>query len=55
MRRFANEVIAPKVRDMDEKEMMDPEIIKACFEQGVRMRHILSCLHVLTSMLAYGD
>lgn len=36
VRRFANEVVAPKVREMDEKEMMEPEIIKNLFEQGVR-------------------
>jgi short/branched chain acyl-CoA dehydrogenase len=28
-------VIAPKVREMDEKEHMDPEIIKGLFENGV--------------------
>ncbi|CCM01037.1 uncharacterized protein FIBRA_03085 [Fibroporia radiculosa] len=32
--RFAQEVIAPKVREMDEAEMMDPEIIQKLFEQG---------------------
>jgi len=33
--RFAQDVIAPKVREMDEAELMDPEIIKALFEQGL--------------------
>lgn len=33
--RFAQDVIAPKVREMDEAEMMEPELIKALFEQGV--------------------
>ena len=37
VRRFANDVVAPKVREMDENEMMDPEIIKGLFEQGVRL------------------
>ena len=37
VRRFAEDVVAPKVREMDENEMMDPEIIKAIFEQGVRI------------------
>ena len=37
VRRYANEVVAPKVREMDENEMMDPEIIKGLYEQGVRM------------------
>jgi len=32
---FANDVIAPKVREMDEAERMDPEIIERCFEQGL--------------------
>lgn len=35
MKRFANEVVGPKVREMDEKENMDSEIIKGLFEQGV--------------------
>lgn len=33
--RFAQEVIAPKVREMDEAEMMDSGVIKGLFEQGV--------------------
>ncbi|KAL1302802.1 hypothetical protein AAFC00_003143 [Neodothiora populina] len=33
--RFAQDVILPKVRDMDEKEMMDPSIVEQCFEQGL--------------------
>lgn len=33
--KFANEVIAPKVREMDEAELMDTEIIEQCFEQGL--------------------
>ncbi|PLW04938.1 hypothetical protein PCANC_17601 [Puccinia coronata f. sp. avenae] len=32
--RFAEEVVAPKVREMDEKETMDPEIIKGLFDNG---------------------
>lgn len=32
--KFANEVIAPKVREMDENEKMDPSIVENCFEQG---------------------
>jgi hypothetical protein len=28
--------VKPKVREMDEKEMMDAEVIKGLFEQGVR-------------------
>lgn len=35
VRRFASDVVAPKVREMDEKELMDPEVIKGLFEQGV--------------------
>lgn len=33
--KFANDVIAPKVREMDENEKMDPAIIEQCFEQGL--------------------
>lgn len=33
--KFAQEVIAPRVRDMDEAEAMDPEVIEKCFEQGL--------------------
>ncbi|KAF9058914.1 acyl-CoA dehydrogenase/oxidase [Rhodocollybia butyracea] len=35
VQRFANEVIQPKVREMDENEQMDPVIIKGLFEQGL--------------------
>jgi len=40
VRRFANDVVSPKVREMDEKETMDPEIIKGLFEQGVRLNFL---------------
>ena len=33
--KFASETIGPKVREMDEKEEMDPEVIERCFEQGL--------------------
>jgi hypothetical protein len=36
VRRFATDVVGPKVREMDENEQMDPAIIKGLFEQGVR-------------------
>lgn len=36
MRRFSQDVVAPKVREMDENEQMDPSIITGLFEQGVR-------------------
>lgn len=35
MRKFAEEVVGPKVEAMDEAEKMDPAVIKALFEQGV--------------------
>ncbi|KAI0751626.1 acyl-CoA oxidase [Daedaleopsis nitida] len=35
VRRFAEDVIAPKVHEMDESEMMDKSIIKGLFEQGL--------------------
>lgn len=33
--KFANNVIAPKVREMDENETMDPTIVEQLFEQGL--------------------
>jgi len=33
--RFAQDVILPKVRDMDENEKMDMSIVEQCFEQGL--------------------
>ena len=33
--KFAQDVIAPKVRDMDEAETMDPTIVEQLFEQGL--------------------
>ncbi|KAF8989066.1 mitochondrial acyl-CoA dehydrogenase [Hymenopellis radicata] len=35
VQRFATDVVKPKVREMDENEMMDPSIIKGLFEQGL--------------------
>ncbi|KAI9836989.1 MAG: hypothetical protein M1819_000638 [Sarea resinae] len=33
--KFAQDIIAPKVRDMDENEHMDPEVVEQLFEQGL--------------------
>ena len=33
--KFANDVILPKVRDMDEAESMDPTVVEQLFEQGL--------------------
>lgn len=33
--KFANDIIAPKVRDMDEAERMDPAVVEQLFEQGL--------------------
>jgi len=33
--KFANEVILPKVREMDEAEKMDPTVVEQLFEQGL--------------------
>ncbi|KAK1925862.1 acyl-CoA dehydrogenase/oxidase [Papiliotrema laurentii] len=35
VRRFATDVIGPKVRQMDESEVMDPEIIQGLFDNGL--------------------
>ena len=39
VKRFAEDVVAPKVREMDENENMDPAIIQGLFEQGVSSYH----------------
>lgn len=44
VRKFATEVVQPKVYAMDEAEQMDPSIIKGLFEQGVRRPAALTCL-----------
>jgi len=33
--KFSNEVILPKVREMDEAEIMDPAVVEQLFEQGL--------------------
>jgi alkylation response protein AidB-like acyl-CoA dehydrogenase len=33
--KFANEVVLPKVREMDEAEAMDPTLVEQLFEQGL--------------------
>ncbi len=33
--RWATEEVAPKVREMDEKEQMDPAVVEQMFEQGL--------------------
>ncbi|PWN48832.1 putative acyl-CoA dehydrogenase short-branched chain precursor [Violaceomyces palustris] len=35
VRKFANDVVKPRVEAMDEAEKMDPEVIKGLFEQGL--------------------
>ena len=35
VKRFAQDVIVPKVREMDEAEMMDLTIVEQLFEQGL--------------------
>lgn len=53
VRRFATDVVGPKVREMDENEQMDPSIVNGLFEQGVssQLMHIRSNLCTLTSLL----
>ena len=46
VQRLAQDVIAPKVREMDEQELMDPAIIKALFEQGVSNLNSVSSDHI---------
>lgn len=33
--KLANDVILPKVREMDEAEVMDPAVVEQLFEQGI--------------------
>ncbi|KAG8967608.1 hypothetical protein FRC03_009733 [Tulasnella sp. 419] len=35
VKRFAVDVVGPRVREMDENEEMDPQVIKGLFEQGL--------------------
>lgn len=42
VRRFSQDVVAPKVREMDENEQMDPSIITGLFEQGVRHYNVFA-------------
>ncbi|PPQ71231.1 hypothetical protein CVT25_004537 [Psilocybe cyanescens] len=35
VKRFAADIVAPKVREMDENESMDPSIIQGLFDQGL--------------------
>jgi short-chain 2-methylacyl-CoA dehydrogenase len=35
VRRFAVDVVKPKVSEMDENEKMDPAVLEALFAQGV--------------------
>lgn len=44
VKRFATEVVGPKVREMDENEQMDPLIINGLYEQGVSNSEIPSRL-----------
>lgn len=32
--RFANEMIKPRVRAMDEASTLDPAVLQGCFDQG---------------------
>ena len=40
VRRFATDIVRPKVREMDENEIMDPSIVKGLFEQGVSHTYV---------------
>ena len=48
MKRFAQDVVGPKVREMDENEMMDPSVVKGLFEQGVSDSTSPICCALLT-------
>lgn len=40
VKRFATDVVRPKVWEMDENEIMDPLVIKGLFEQGVSRTYL---------------
>ena len=54
VRRFAEDVVGPKVREMDESEMMDKSIIKGLFEQGVSTSALYFQLRAHALPPAYG-
>ena len=35
MAKFSNEVVRPRVREMDENELLDKTVLKGLFDQGV--------------------
>lgn len=37
--KFATEVLAPKVREMDESEVLDKSVLQGLFDQGVGLPH----------------
>jgi short/branched chain acyl-CoA dehydrogenase len=49
VRKFSEEVVAPKVREMDENEKMDPEIIKGLFDNGVS--GLQACSYLTTTSI----
>jgi hypothetical protein len=44
--RFANERLAPKVKEMDETEKLDKGILKEMFDQGVRILGYSCCFRM---------
>lgn len=49
VKKFAADVIAPKVKEMDENEQMDPNIITSLFENGVK--HTVAYGYYLMTLL----
>ena len=39
--KFSREVVGPRVRDMDENELVDKDILQALFDQGVHFAHVV--------------
>lgn len=54
VRRFARDVVGPRVRDMDEQEIMDPSVIKGLFEQGVCSFFFLSTACLIVHPILYS-
>jgi len=49
--KFAQEKVAPLVKEMDEKEELDQSVIKGLFEQGVSFLHHTSSILTVCTLI----
>jgi hypothetical protein len=52
--RFAQDVVKPKVLEMDETEHLDEAVLKGLFEQGVRIFWFSVSWSVIPSFVQFG-